>query len=115
MTLAERPQLQGQFPAPEGEDPIARPSPALQRRQGWQSSILRQAGIPTGGTDSPQKREGDMADLLIMSMLDQKAPPKAAGTGDLLDTLVEDHLSRAQPRGPAITPQGEASPRTSWV
>jgi hypothetical protein len=41
-----------------------------------------------------QKPVYDMADLLGMDTLEQKKPVVAAGAGDLLDTLVQDHLER---------------------
>ena len=47
-----------------------------------------------------------MADLLIMSTLDQKSPPVTPGTNDLLDSLVNDHIARAsrQAEGEAGAP-----------
>jgi hypothetical protein len=60
------------------------------------------------GWDAGQKLPGDMADLIVMSTVDEKAPPVNPGGADLLDTLVQEHLERA---GDAIAepPAGLAS------
>ncbi len=73
-------------------------------------AILRQAsggGVQNKSLSSPLAAEpsvahkplADMADLFLMGTLDQKAPPVlggGAGGGDLLDTLVQGDLQRAQ-------------------
>jgi hypothetical protein len=63
--------------------PLARPSIAL---------ALRNDGPPPHFRPKPPAY---VTDLLVMSTLDQKEPPTAPGAGDLLDTLVQDHLQRA--------------------
>ncbi len=38
----------------------------------------------------------EIADWLLMSTLDEKAPPETAGSADLLDSLVRDELARSE-------------------
>src|SRR4051812_27295835 len=51
------------------------------------------------GPGAEPKLTTDMADLLIMSALDTKAPPETVGSDHLLDELVQNHLER-QPAAP---------------
>lgn len=89
MTLADRPKLR------EGEASAGR-TPATGTRT-MRRPLAAETFRGQEGDEAGHKRRQEVADLLIMSTLDQKTPPPALadGTADLLESLVEDHL-RAQ-------------------
>lgn len=59
------------------------------------------AGADLGGVGEVASKVGaDSTDLLIMSNTDSKSPPAPAGAADLLDEIVQDHLSRASDMAP---------------
>ena len=58
---------------------------------------------------SPAKPLPDSTDLLIMSSLDTKPPPAPPGTSDLLDALVQDHLTRATEPSDVAAPASDAA------
>jgi hypothetical protein len=119
MTLADRPQIREQLPA---EDPPV----ALPARKAPRAIRNIEPLAPTDGEarkkgghrgDLGQKRELELADLLMMDTLDQKAPPPPAlaeGTADLLQSLVEDHL-RAQPTRDIASPTPDSTPEDTLI
>jgi len=87
----------------------------------WRSRILRSLPPdPTPGPRTPRKTSplstsrpkpaDEIADLLLMSMLDTKAPPETAGSADLLDTLVQNDLAHAEPAAGALPPEASTAP-----
>lgn len=56
------------------------------------SPITDKNASPAAESAFAHKPRLDMADLLIMSTVDQKAPPNLSGSADLLDALVQEHL-----------------------
>lgn len=61
---------------------------------------LRRINSPPPAASGP-KPLGDIADLLVMSTVDQKAPVAAPGSADLLDAMVQEHLERDAEGAPA--------------
>src|SRR3954454_512649 len=86
MTLADRAETSGKG--------TGRSKPAGDGARGGDSgrlsSILRLAAEVEARSRQEPKRGEELADLLIMSTLDQKAPPPLEGSGDILDALVEN-------------------------
>jgi len=78
------------------------------------SSILRLAAEveswAQGGLGGASKPREEVADLLIMSTLDQKTPPPTEGSGDLLDALVENHLARGESAAANAGAAGDGEP-----
>jgi len=72
---------------------------AKQSRRTWLARLragdTAEAPTPNSqlSTRAPKLRR-DIADLLVMSTVDQKAPVAAPGSADLLDTIVQEHLQR---------------------
>ena len=72
------------------------------RGRSWLEVFRGEGAAGVTGADEAlpgRKPLGDMADVLIMSMLDEKAPADAPGSADLMDALVQDHLDRAAENG----------------
>src|SRR5438128_878627 len=53
------------------------------------------------GAGGMHKLGADSVDLWIMSAVDTKMPPASAGSGELLDTIVQQHLQSAGGPGEA--------------
>ena len=112
--------------AAEGLSGVSPESGGPRPRRSWWSLFGRKSSVPAAIPASPEApptpatpaREAPpqpnlppkpplfVADLLIMSTLDQKSPPVTPGTNDLLDSLVNDHIARAsrQAEGEAGAP-----------
>lgn len=67
-------------------------------RKSWLGVLRR--GNAARGAAGLHKPVGDMADLLIMSNIDLKAPPPSPGSADLLDALVQEHLEHVTDKSP---------------
>ena len=73
-------------------------------RRSWLNLFQKRGVSRPAESFYPQKPQDDIADLLVMSAVDQKTPAEAPGSADLLDALVQDHLARTQ-----VAPAGAAS------